>query len=224
MHLQHQNVIDLRLKGESYREISKITGVCKSSVSRWCKNLKLPLKIQRILKKKTKASQSLLVAYNKKRHRIVQLENKQIRKKSADQIRLLSKHELLLIGTALYWGEGYKKQLKSKSPYVDFVNSDPYMIILFLRFLQEILETPEEKIKVSIRIHPNINEQSTLNFWSTTTNISPSRFRITRQISKASKGKRSKNSLPNGVLSIRVYNRRKFFQIRGWIDGLIQRT
>lgn len=224
MHPQHQNVIDLRLKGKSYREISKITGVCKNSVSRWCKNLKLPLKIKKILEKKTKATLPLLIAYNEKRHRVVQLENKQIRKKSADQISLLSKHELLLIGTALYWGEGYKKQLKSHSPYIDFVNSDPYMIVLFLRFLREILEIPEEKIKLSIRIHSNISERSTLAFWSTTINFPLSRFRVTRQLSKASKGKRSKNSLPHGVLSIRFYNRRKFFQIMGWIDGLTQQT
>ena len=220
MHPKYQEVIKLRKKGKSYREIAKIAGVSKNSVSRWCKNLKSPPAIQKIIDAKTKATQTQLTAYNKRRHRIVQLENKKIKENSVNQIHPLSKYELLLIGASLHWGEGNKKRLER----IQFTNSDPSMIKLCLRFLREILQVPEEKFYVSIRIHPNINEQSTIKFWSKVTNVPKERFHIEHQISRLSRGKRPRNSLPYGTLDIKVCNRRKFQQIKGWIDGLIRQV
>lgn len=139
------------------------------------------------------------------------------------QIRPLSKYELLLIGTALYWGEGWKKETQ-RAHSMSFVNSDPEMIKLFLRFAREILRVPEDELHMSIRVHTNINEKEAMNFWSQITNISKEQFRITRQISKSSQGKRLKNSLPCGTLSINVYASQNFFHIKGWIDGLIEQN
>lgn len=222
MHPKYQDVIKLRRKGESYREISRGVGISKNSVSRWCKDLKLPLAVQKIIEAKTKASHTQLSAYNKHKHQIVQAENKKIIENAVNQISSLSKHELLLIGVALYWAEGYKKQDKLPTPSIDFANSDPDMIFLFLRFLREILQVPEDKLYVSIRIHPNVDEKSAINFWSQVTNIPKERFHIITQISRASQGKRPKYSLPYGTLDLRVHSRQKFFQIKGWIDGLIR--
>jgi len=75
---------------------------------------------------------------------------------------------------------------------------------------------------VAIHIHPNIDEKSTINFWSRVTNIPKEKFHITRQISQASKKKRPKNSLPYGTLKLDVTRRQNFFKIKGWIDGLIK--
>jgi len=77
---------------------------------------------------------------------------------------------------------------------------------------------------VGIRIHPNIKEQSVINFWAKVTDIPKERFRITHQISRASKRKRPVNSLPYGTLRLNVNSRQKFQQIKGWIEGLIRQT
>ena len=152
-------------------------------------------------------------------------ENKEIINNAISQINSLSKRELLLVGTALYWAEGYKNKKEIPgNQHIQFVNSDPYMITLFLRFLREILQVPEEKFYVSIRIHPNINEQSTIKFWSKVTNVPKERFHTEHQISRLSRGKRPRNSLPYGTLDIKVCNRQKFQQIKGWIEGLIKQT
>ena len=224
MHPKYQEVIKLRFKGKSYREMAKATGVSKSSVSGWCKNLKLPPAIQRLIKTKTRASHAQLAFYNRQKHLRVQAENKEIRENAIKQISFLSRRELLLIGATLYWAEGYKRQDKIPSPRVSFVNSDYGMVILFMRFLREIVDVPDERLRPSIRIHPNISERKAVNFWSKVTNLSKDRFCITRQISRASKRKRPYNSLPYGTLDLRVNSRQKFFQIMGWIDGLIQQN
>lgn len=222
MHSKHPEVIRLRKKGKSYREIARDLDVSKSSISQWCKNLKLPLSAQKILEKKNKWNKEVLVKNNRLKSERVKKENQKIKKKAIREIRPLSKYELLLIGAALYWAEGYRKQDKMPTPHINFANSDPNMIALFLRFLREIILVPEEKIRVRILIHPNINERATINFWSQITNIPKERFYINRQVSRASQRKRPFNSLPHGTLDLRVSSRQKFFQIKGWIDGLIK--
>lgn len=223
MHPQYKKAIALRLKGRSYGEIARALDVSKGSLSVWFRDLKLPKATQKLLEKKMKiAMEHNLFENNRRRTRTVQAENKKIMESAVGEIGPLSKYELLLIGAALYWGEGWKKMRGNQAPPVSLVNSDPHMIKLFLRFLREIIEVPEEKIKMSIRIHPNISAESTIGFWSRVTDIPQERFRITRQISKASQRKRPSHSLPYGTLDIRVSSRQRFFKIKGWIEGLAQ--
>lgn len=217
MHPKYQEAIRLRMEGKSYREIAKITGISKNSASRWCKNLKLPRSAQKILEGKTKYPKELFVKYNQLKAKKVRIANQKIEKNAAKEIQPLSKYELLLVGTALYWGEGYKTE---KSHSICFVNSDPHMVALFLRFLREILQIPEEKLRASIRIHPNIIPKNAIKFWAQLTAIPKEQFRITRQVSKASNKKRPLNSLPYGTLDLRVHDKRKLSQIKGWIKGL----
>jgi len=139
MHPKYQEVIKLRKRGKSYREIAKITDVSKSLISQWCKNLKLPLFARKILERKTKATLFQLLVANECKHRKVQVENRKIKMNAAVQIYPFSKYELLLIGAALYWGEGYKRESPRRYHGICFVNSDPNMVRLFLRFLREII-------------------------------------------------------------------------------------
>lgn len=224
MHPKYQEAIKLRKKGKSYREIAIITSVSKSSISQWCKNLKIPLFARKILEKKNKWDREVLARNNLLKTERVKKENQKIREESSPEIRPLSKYELLLVGSALYWGEGWKKENPGKYHGICFVNSDPDMIRTFLNFLRKVIKIPEEKIKVNIHLHPNIETLPTINFWSKITKIPKERFNITRQISKSSQRKRPKNSLPYGTLKIDVNSRQKFQQIKGWIDGLIRQA
>jgi len=219
MHPKHQKAVTLRLEGKSYREVAKELKISKSLLSRWFRGLELPLSAQAILEEKGRASREYLVELNRRRSELVQAENSRIRSEALKEIDSLSRYELLLIGAALYWGEGYKSERSNKG-CVQISNSDPYLIALFLRFLREIIRVEDERLKVSIRIHQNISAQSAIEFWSRITNIPQKRFRITRQISRASKKKRPANSLPHGTLDLRVNRRQEFFRIKGWIDGL----
>lgn len=90
--------------------------------------------------------------------------------------------------------------------------------------MREIIQVTEEKLRVNIHIYPNISERAAINFWAKVTGIPRERFRITHQISRASKGKRPQNSLPYGTLKLDISGRQKFQQIKGWIDGLIQQS
>jgi hypothetical protein len=223
MHPKHQEAINLRLEGKSYTEINNILGIAKSTQSDWFKTLKLPIRVQKILTNKKIATTKNFNEFNKKRTEDIQKENKKIIIGAVKEIKTLSKYELKLLGVALYWGEGYKNQ-KRNSKYVQISNADPYLIALFLRFLREVIKIPEEKLKVSIFLYPNINISSSISFWSKITNIDSERFRTTVSVSRASRGKRPQNSLPYGTLKLSVNSRRNFYQIKGWINGLIKQS
>ena len=220
MHPKHQTAIKLRLAGKSYGEIAKTLDVSKGSLSVWFKNLKLTKTAQKLLEEKMIIAQEHnLFENNRRRTQTIQIENQKIKQNAADEIKPLSKYELTLVGASLYWGEGWKR---GTTHLVELANSDPDMVALYLRFLREILQVPEEKLRVSIHVHPNVSTQSAIKFWSKITKIPKERFHITTQISRASQGKRPKNSLPYGTLKLDVCDRQKFQQIKGWIDGLIR--
>jgi len=222
MHPKYQEALKLRFIGKSYGEIKCALGVPKSTLSSWFKNLQLSPSIQKILIEKGRATNKNLMEFNRRRTQAIKIENQQIKQAAADEIKPLSKRELLLIGTALYWAEGYNKQDNVRSPNISFGNSDPKMAILFLRFLREVMRIPEEALRPIVQIHHNVKVKSAINFWSKISGIPQKFFHITHQTSRASKGKRSAYLLPYGTFRLDVRGRQNFFRIKGWIDGLIR--
>lgn len=220
MHPKYKEVIELRLQGKSYREIAREIAISKNSISRWCKHLELPPDIQRILDKKSNVSKEKLIELNKRRSGIIRTENNVIKNTAFKEIHLLSQYELHLVGAALYWAEGWKIEKQKGTPRVCFVNSDPYMVSLFARFLREVLRISDDRFNVCVHIYPNMDKKSAIEFWSRVVNLSYERFRIVRQVSRASSGKRPRNSLPFGTLKMNVSGRREGFRIKGWIDAL----
>lgn len=209
--------------GKSYNEIAKSLDIGKSSLSYWLRDLELSGEAKRILGAKSNYAKEKFQDYNRQKHEFVVKENKEIRERFSKKVKMLKNYELLLLGAALYWGEGQKRhEGKRVSPHVAFTNSDPDMIKFFLRFAREILKIPEEKIKALIHIYPDTIKENAMQFWLDTTGIPKTNFSTTVQVSRASQGKRSKNLLPHGTLTLRVSSRKKFFEIMGMIDGLIK--
>jgi len=222
--LDHEKAIELRMTGKSYNEIAKDLDVGKSCLSYWLRNLELPSETVKILENKSNYPKEKFAEYNRQKHERVQAENKEIIKSFSKKIKPITDYDLLLLGASLYWGEGYKRHSRGCGEHVSFCNSDPDMIKIFLRFTREILKVPEEKIKPTVQIHLNVSREKAISFWSKVADISSDKFHIIYQVSRASKGKRPKNSLPFGTLYIRIANRQRFFEIMGLIDGLIKQT
>jgi hypothetical protein len=81
----------------------------------------------------------------------------------------------------------------------------------------------EDKIKVHIRIHDDLNKHKIENFWSDLTKIPLSRFYKTTFKRSESFGKRV-NKLHYGIASIIVCDTELFYRIRGWIKGITNRV
>lgn len=208
----------LRHCGYSINEIRKKLNVAKSSVSLWVRDIELTEKQQQKLSERgikkaviEQRRKTRLTNENNRRQKIVDSAQKQISK--------LSKQELWLTGTALYWAEGSK----TSRGIVSFSNSDPNMIKLMMIYFRKICKVPEEKFRGYLHIHPHLNYKKAERYWSSLTNISQKQFFKThRIISKASQQK--KDTLPCGTFNIYVCNTELFLKIQGWIQGIYKKT
>lgn len=220
------HALKLRLVGKSYNEIQKITGVPKSTLSGWFKNVVLSDNARERLLLRSNIGTTMLVKRNKMQTHKAEQRAREMRALAKEKVPLLTKRDLLIIGAVLYWAEGYKRLhirdgKERMSHTISFVNADPAMIKAFLRFLREILETPINEIHLTMRLYPHINEESARTYWMKVTGLPSLRFhRTTNMVSIASKGKRPYNRLPFGTLQVGVYDTAKFHYLLGLIEGV----
>lgn len=219
--------LQLRLRGKSYSEIKSILGIPKSTLAGWFTGLVLSDKVRRRLLQRSRAGAiEALLQRNINQTAAAQTRAAAAQKQSAQTIGKLTRRELLLIGTALYWAEGYKRPVvrngRTRTYHaVSITNSDPLLVSVFVRFLRDCCRVPLQKIKASLRLYKHLNEKELIQFWHRTTGIPLDNFRKTYYgISSASKGQRPYNRLPYGVIQIVVADTKLFHTIIGYIEGI----
>ncbi|MFH1178398.1 MAG: hypothetical protein V1711_01580 [bacterium] len=204
----------LRKQGYSMNEIARSIGVTKSSVSLWTKDIELTYKQRQKLSEHGRSVGSIECRRN------ARLNNERARRrvffeKAIIEIENISKNDLFIIGTALYWGEGSKTNRGT----VDFTNSDPRSIQIMMRYFKEICEVPDLKFRGHVILHPHLDSIKAEKYWSRVSGIPRTKFHKTSmQHNKASQNK--KNSLPLGTFSISVYNTVLYLKIMGWMEGM----
>lgn len=216
---EKEKAIKLRRRGFSYSEILEKVPVAKSTLSLWLRDVGLSKRHkQRLTKKKLAAA--LKGAHAKRNYRIAITEA--IKNRAKSEMGKLSKRELWLVGTALYWAEGTKE--KNKSTGVKFSNSDPRMIKLFLKWLRKVCKIASENIYCEIYLHRTaIDRQKEIqNYWIKTTNFPLSQFQkiIWKKHNLSPKrknvGKNYYGQLRICVRKSSAFNRK----IAGWVEGI----
>lgn len=207
---------ELRTQGKSIKEIASILRVAKGSVSVWCRDIELtPKQIQRLHEKMVKGNYkgSLRGARVQHERRLQQI--KQLHIEGFKTINSLSKRDLLLIGAALYWGEGMKKEGRAR-----IANSDPIIIQFMINWFQFVWGISKDQLTLSIlinRIHKKRARQVE-QYWSNLLNIPLIQFTKTTLI-KAKNKKVYKNFRDHyGTIIVSV---RKGSDLRHKINGLI---
>lgn len=220
-----QNIIALRKKGKTYGEIEKILNLPKSTVAWWLRDVKISKFLQKqIFERSRKKWSKNISAYNRIYGKIRSQRAAEIREgyksKAVNEIKRVSKKDLKFIGTALYWAEGNNKNRNR----LQFSNADPLMIEIEMRFFREICEISNNKITARIHLYPHTNQKNALNYWSKITKLPKTQFKTPQiQISKASKSKRPKNTLPYGTLHITVCSTELACRVQGWIQGIVKK-
>lgn len=227
MRSDKQIALKLRMEGKSYGEIQRILGVPKSTLSGWFSNLILSDTLLSKINERTHLkSIQALINRNKQQTIDAKIRKREINSKAASEIKFLSRRDLLLLGATLYWAEGYKRPIVKNGREVthhsiSLTNSDPILLVCFIKFLTEYCDVPRDKIKLSIRIFSHQNEKTVREYWQNYLNIIPqniSSMRVT--LSRSSMGKRPFDRLPYGVAQLRVYDTNLFHRVMGYIDGL----
>ncbi|PIT87183.1 MAG: hypothetical protein COU31_04455 [Candidatus Magasanikbacteria bacterium CG10_big_fil_rev_8_21_14_0_10_40_10] len=117
---------------------------------------------------------------------------------------LLNKEkELLIAGVMLYYGEGAKT-----GRTVDFVNADNKAVKLFLKFLRNICQIDEKRLKFYLYCFSDQNAKKLIEYWSLQLRAGQNQF--TKPFIRPSLN-RSKRKILHGVLHVR-YNDKKLLE------------
>jgi len=216
--MKKEQAIQLRKKGLTYNQISLKLDVAKSTLSSWFRTLDFNEKIKKENYSKAQEQWSEnITKYNIKRAIAIKEKNLINQTKESTTIKPISKQQLKLLGTALYWAEGYKRTRWN----IIFCNSDPQMINLMMKFFRTICDISLDKIKGQVQIHPNIEELKAQRYWSKISRIPIGQFRKSlKSITRSSKQKRKYNTLPYGTFRIIINDVQLVNKIKGWIDGI----
>jgi len=159
-------VIEDRRKGISLFDLSKKYRLSKSTVSLWCRNVKISTRAKNIIMEKwlenTNKGRVKGIIKNKQK-RIDSIEKEYINAKNMMDTLVI--RDLLVIGIGLYWAEGSKKEDGSG---FSFINSDHLMIKLMYDWLIKIMSIKKKQLIINlvINITHKDRERKILNFWS----------------------------------------------------------
>lgn len=159
--------VKLRRSGESLLAISKSLNISKSTASLWLRSEEN----RGIYSSMTK--QEWMIYIRAKSHESAQkrkLEN--INKINSDAHLLANSFKTNLqidkaLLAMLYWSEG----AKGHHEVVNFANTDPGLIKLFITLFRRCYPISEDKFRLRIHLHKYHDETDAKKFWSTLTNI-----------------------------------------------------
>lgn len=124
--------------------------------------------------------------------------------------------ELRAMGAMLYWGEGFKGNENSKITTVDFANSDPSMILMFLEFVRSVYKVEEKKFRVLLYCYADQDINFLIHYWTGITAIPSSQFSkpyVRKDFRKDGR------KMKYGLIHVR-YNDKKFLlEIKNLIDS-----
>jgi hypothetical protein len=219
--MEKEKAIALRKQGKTYSDILRAVPVAKSTLSIWLREIGMA-KAQKQIFTEAKRLASLRGGQAKKKQRVEKQQN--IISKSKSEIKGLSKRDLFLIGVALYWAEGSKEKEYNPGSPLKFANSDPYMIKLFLNWLEEA-NVDKGRISFDIYLHDNnkYRVSEVVKYWSRHTGFSEKLFRV--YFKKNIPNTKRKNIQPDKYFGLaRIYVKESSELVRkidGWVEGIV---
>jgi len=210
-----QRVSVLRRQGYSFSEIGKVVRVSQSTLSRWCRDIKLSRRArQQILRKSKQGSLKGLKAIQKRRER----ERGAIRIQAEKTLKAIPfrRDICALLASLVYICEGEKRVDQG----MHFTNSDPGLVRVFLRLIRKSFPIDERKFRVCVHLHHYHNECRQIRYWSKVTGIP--HYQFIKPYQKMNTGKRAKKGY-QGCVSIRYHDHRVARNLQFLYSGFLQR-
>ncbi len=161
--------VALRQQGMSYSQIKEKLGVGKGTLSGWLYNM--PLSDERIKELRDHNPIRIEKFRNTMRAKR-EAKNKIVYQNVAKRIGRISQREFLIAGLFLYWAEGSK----TKPFSIGLTNTNPNMLILFIRWLK-FFNVPPSRLRVHLHLYSDMDIKKQINFWSKTLDLPISQFR-----------------------------------------------
>lgn len=209
----------LRRKGYSYNLISNKLDISKSTLSCWFKDV--PFSPNKIVLKRIKSGPYIsgLKSHEKRVNNIFR-----IKKLAKQELGIISKRDLWMLGIGLYIGEGSKTY-----ETIRVINSNPKVITLAIKWFRNICKLETKNITIAIHLYPDNDIKKCLKFWSKTTGLPIEQFRKTQIDRRLDKSNKKKRKLPYGTAHITIisngnseYGVNLHRKITGWIESVLE--
>jgi hypothetical protein len=138
----------------------------------------------------------------------------------------LSDREVVLLGAAAYWCEGSKaKPWTPNRCRLIFINSDPALILLFLRFV-ELLGVDRDRLSYRISIHESADVEAAGRWWADVVGVPFEAFhRPTLKVHNPSTVRHNVGEPYRGCLVVSVPQSRTFYwKVEGVMRGIAAAT
>jgi len=210
----------LREQGYDYNRIAAELGVSKGTVSAWVHDMPWPerLSYEECRKRAAEGARR----YWEAERRVREAQREATRAAAAAEIGTLTQRELLIAGAIAYWCEGAKNKPYLRHDRVVFMNSEPGLIMFFLRFL-DAAGIGRDSLIYRVQIHESADVAAAEQFWLALTGAGPDQFRKTTLKRHNPKTVR-KNVGSDYRGCLRVDVRRSsglYHQIEGWVRAAL---
>lgn len=130
--------------------------------------------------------------------------------------------ELKTAGIMLYWAEGTKYNPEKGARVVDFSNSNPKMVKLFLKFLREICGVKEKRLRVLLYCYADQNIEFLKEYWHKVTNIPLKQF--TKPYVRKDFLPEKSGKMKYGLVHIRYGDKKLLLQIEDWVKEYLKKN
>jgi transcriptional regulator with XRE-family HTH domain len=214
---------ELRAQGLDYEEIVAALGVSKSSVSLWVRDMPRPprLSYEETRKRAAEGVRKYWAAERPAR----EARREAVRTAAAAEIGNLTARDILIAGAIAYWCEGAKRKTYRQAETVAFINSDPDLIKLFLRFLNTA-GVVAAQLGFRVHIHESADVTAAEQFWMAVTGAEAAQFhRTTLKRHNPRTIRKNVGADYHGCLIVSVRQSGDLYQrIEGWVRAAITVT
>lgn len=211
--------VELRESGWSVNDIAAELGVANSTAFRWVRHLPLDGDTERA---RTKREHSKLMtdaqwaSYRDRRD----ARRAAAHAEAAGAVGPLTDRDLLILGAAIYWCEGAKAKPWRAQEKIQFTNSDPTLVGLFVRFL-ESQGYDRASLTYRVSIHESADHEDAVNWWVERLALPRERFmRTTLKRHTPKTNRRNTGTDYRGCLVINVPKGRElYWRIEGVMRG-----
>ncbi|MCO1617172.1 MULTISPECIES: helix-turn-helix domain-containing protein [Micromonospora] len=210
----------LRAVGRSVNEIAARLGVAKSTAYQWVRHLPLDPDDETAERRRehSKAmTEARWSAYRETRDAARAAEQT----RAAGVVGGLGERDLLMLGAAIYWCEGAKSKPWRPQGRLEFVNSDPGLLALFLAFLA-CCGIERDVPAYRLLIHESADVPAAERWWVERLTLPPERFgRATLKRHNPATVRRNNGADYRGCLVITVPRSRwLYWRIEGVMTGV----
>ncbi|HEX5202731.1 MAG TPA: helix-turn-helix domain-containing protein [Actinoplanes sp.] len=214
--------IEMRHEGFTVPKIASDLGVSKSTAYLWTKHIPLDRTPAEREERTRRHMEQMREARWGPHRKARDADRAAVGERLGGWVDDLSDRELTLIGAVAYWCEGAKEKPWNRStPSLQFINSDPRLILLFLRYV-ELRGADPARLTYRLSIHESAEIRAATEWWAEVVGVPPEDFR--RPILKKHKPSTVRRNIGDayrGCLTVYVpRSARLYWEVEGVMGGI----